>query len=79
MHFVSTVQFVSGTFLFCLYCVISQTVLVKLNETPWLWSASELYRPSDRRLAKLVPTFAEEGVAWSAQRIPTVVNLGLLP
>jgi hypothetical protein len=30
-------------------------------------------------LAKLVPTFWRiEGVAWSAQRIPTVVNLGFL-
>jgi hypothetical protein len=30
--------------------------------TPWLDSASELYRPSDRRLlAKLVPTFADRG------------------
>jgi hypothetical protein len=28
--------------------------------TPWLWSASELCRPSDRRLsAKLVTTFAD--------------------
>jgi hypothetical protein len=28
--------------------------------TPWPWSESELYRPSDRRLsAKLVPTFAD--------------------
>jgi hypothetical protein len=39
------------------------------------YSASELYRPSDRRLsAKLIPTFC----AWSAQRIPTAVNLGFL-
>jgi hypothetical protein len=29
------------------------------KQTPWSESASELYRPSDRRLsAKLVPTFA---------------------
>jgi hypothetical protein len=34
---------------------------LKLNYTPWLWSASELYRPSDRHLAKLVPTFANRG------------------
>jgi hypothetical protein len=28
-------------------------------------------RATDRRLlAKLVPTFADKGVAWSAQRIP---------
>jgi hypothetical protein len=39
---------------------------------------SELYRPSDRRLsAKLVPTLAD-GVAWSAQRIPTAVNFCFL-
>jgi hypothetical protein len=25
-----------------------------------------------------VPTFAVEGVTWSAQRIPTAVNLGFL-
>jgi hypothetical protein len=43
-------------------------------------SASELCRPSDRRLStKLVPTFLRaEGVAWSAQPIPTAVNLGFL-
>jgi hypothetical protein len=30
------------------------------NKTPWPQSASELYRPSDRRLsAKLMPTFKE--------------------
>jgi hypothetical protein len=28
--------------------------------------------------AKLVPTFADRGVAWSAQRIPTAVNLDFL-
>jgi hypothetical protein len=33
---------------------------VHLNQTPWLESASELYRPSDSRLsAKLVSTFAD--------------------
>jgi hypothetical protein len=32
----------------------------KINKTPWPESASELYRPSDRRLSsKLVPTFAD--------------------
>jgi hypothetical protein len=31
-------------------------------KTPWPESASELYRPSDRRLsAKLMPTFADRG------------------
>jgi hypothetical protein len=38
------------------------TIYEKLNSTPWPESASELYRPSDRRLsAKLVPTFADIG------------------
>jgi hypothetical protein len=42
-----------------------QTYKIITNETtPWLWSASELYRPSERRLsAKLVPTFADRGVS----------------
>jgi hypothetical protein len=32
------------------------------TQTLWLYSASELYRASDRRLsAKLVPTFADRG------------------
>jgi hypothetical protein len=35
--------------------------------SPWPESASELYRPSDRRLsAKLVPTLQIEGATWSA-------------
>jgi CBS-domain-containing membrane protein len=39
------------------------SLFIKKNkETPWPESASELYRPSDRRLsAKLVPTFADRG------------------
>jgi hypothetical protein len=40
-------------------------VIVKII-TPWLQSASELYRPSDHRLsAKLVPTFADRKVSRS--------------
>jgi hypothetical protein len=36
--------------------------LTKQKKTPWLLSASELYRPSDRRLsAKFVPTLADRG------------------
>jgi hypothetical protein len=36
--------------------------LQKKKKTPWLWSASELYRPSDcRLLAKLMPTLADRG------------------
>jgi hypothetical protein len=35
---------------------------IKKTKTPWPESASELYRPSDRRLlAKLVPSFADRG------------------
>jgi hypothetical protein len=34
----------------------------KNKQTPWSESASELYRPSDRRLsAKCLPTFADKG------------------
>jgi CBS-domain-containing membrane protein len=37
-------------------------VITTNKQTPWFESASELYRPSVRRLsAKLVPTFAERG------------------
>jgi hypothetical protein len=44
------------------------------KRTPWLWSASELCRPSDHRLlAKYYELLRIEGVAWSAQRIPPVV------
>jgi hypothetical protein len=50
-----------------------------LKVTPWLKSVIELYRPSDRRLsAKLVPTFADGGVAWSVWRIPYGHNLCFL-
>jgi hypothetical protein len=41
---------------------LEEVSLIKKNYTPWPESASELYRPSDRRLsAKLVPTFADRG------------------
>jgi hypothetical protein len=41
------------------FLVLLRTVL---NQTPWLESASELYRQSYRRLsANLVPTFADRG------------------
>jgi hypothetical protein len=34
-------------------------------KTPWSEFASELYRPSDRRLSvKLVPTLRIEGATW---------------
>jgi hypothetical protein len=47
----------------------------KPKQTPWSESASELYRPSDRRLpAKLVPTFAYRGVPRSQRGVsPTAV------
>jgi hypothetical protein len=37
-------------------------VHISITITPWPEYASELYRPSDRRLSeKLVPTFADRG------------------
>jgi hypothetical protein len=51
---------------------ITSTIEGGGEETLWPEFASELYRPSDRRLsAKFVPTF--EGAIWSAWRIPTAV------
>jgi hypothetical protein len=39
-------------------------LLTSCTLTPWLSSASELYRPGDRRLsAKIMPTFADRGVS----------------
>jgi hypothetical protein len=36
------------------------------KQTPWSESASEQYRPNDRRLsAKIVPTFADRGATCS--------------
>jgi hypothetical protein len=45
------------------HCYLSGTVHIpSFVNTPWSESASEQYRPSDRRLsAKLVPTFAARG------------------
>jgi hypothetical protein len=41
---------------------LGKTIFIQ-NKNPWPGSASELYRPSDRRLlAKLVSTFVERGV-----------------
>jgi hypothetical protein len=49
------------------------------NETPWPESASELYRPSDRRLsAKLVPTFADRGCHLVSMADPYGRILGFL-
>jgi hypothetical protein len=47
--------------------------------TPWPGSASELYRPSDRRLsAKLAPTFADRGCRVVSAADPHVRVLGFL-
>jgi hypothetical protein len=49
-----------------------QVICIKAKKTQWLWSASELYRQSDRCLsAKFLQI---ESVAWSAQRIPTTAT-----
>jgi hypothetical protein len=48
----------------------------KTNQTPWPESASELYRPSDRRLStKLVPTFADNR-RLSTKLVPTFADRG---
>jgi hypothetical protein len=42
--------------------LVNTFILFQQTTTPWSVSASELYRPSDRRLsAKLVQTFADRG------------------
>jgi hypothetical protein len=49
-------------------------IRLKRNKTPWPSSASDLYRPSDRRLStKFVRTLVGRNFAWSAQRIPTPI------
>jgi hypothetical protein len=47
----------------------------KKKKNPWPESASELYRPSDRRFyAKLVPTFADRRVSrFQCSGFPTSV------
>jgi hypothetical protein len=41
---------------------VPEFIKQKQKQTPWPQSASELYRPSDRRFsAKLAPTFADRG------------------
>jgi hypothetical protein len=50
---------------------INKNIFKQNKQTLWPESASELYRPSDRRvLAKSVPTLRIEGVVWTVQRIP---------
>jgi hypothetical protein len=46
----------------------------KNKQNLWPESASELYRPRDRRLSKKsLPNLLIEGATWSARRIPTAV------
>jgi hypothetical protein len=63
-----------------LHCFITQKVIsVKISTTPWPESASELYRPSDRRLStKLVPTFAHREFSRSRVTDPYGRNLDFL-
>jgi hypothetical protein len=51
----------------------------KKTKTPWSVSASELYRPSDRRLsAKRLPTFAHRGCHVVSVTDPNGRILGFL-
>jgi hypothetical protein len=51
----------------------------KKKKTPWSESASELYRPSDRRLsAKWLPTFADRGCHVACVTDPSGRILGFL-
>jgi hypothetical protein len=55
------------------YKFLEQSYNLSTNkeQTRWSQSASELYRPSDRRLLeKLMPTLADRSVPSSARRIP---------
>jgi hypothetical protein len=64
-----TLVFIQNTFILSARDddILEKVVKQKQTEqTPWPQSASELYRPSDRRLsAKLVPTCADRGVSRS--------------
>jgi hypothetical protein len=52
---------------------------IEKKEAPWPESASELYRPRDRRLsAKKVPTFADRGCHVVSVADPCGRNLGFL-
>jgi hypothetical protein len=59
---------------------ISQTTLLHINkQTPRSESASELYRPSDRRFsAKRLPTFADKGCHVVSVTDPYGLILGFL-
>jgi hypothetical protein len=54
-------------------------LICELKKTPWSESASELYRPSDRRLsAKWLPTFADRGCHVVSMTDPYGRILGFL-
>jgi hypothetical protein len=54
-------------------------LLLCLNKTPWPEAASELYRPSNRRLlGKLVPTLADGGCHVIGMMDPYGCILGFL-
>jgi hypothetical protein len=68
-------QSVSKNLIFNSYSTTRYSVYIPMTGwltyllTPWSESASELYRPSDRRLsAKWLPTFVDKGATWSAWR-----------
>jgi hypothetical protein len=58
-------------------CVIT-TIIIIIIITPWPESASELYRPSDRRLsAKLVATFADRELSRSQRGGPSTAVISI--
>jgi hypothetical protein len=66
-----------NTMLWQLDCVHAKNK--KNKQTPWSESASELYRPSDRRFsAKWLPTFADKGCHVGSVTDPYVRILGFL-
>jgi hypothetical protein len=60
-------------------CKCSKYIWIEQKKTPWSESASELYRPSDRRLsAKWLPTFADKGCQVIRVTDPYGLILGFL-
>jgi hypothetical protein len=58
---------------------IEGQIKLYIYKTLWLEFASELYRPSDRRLsAKLVPTFVDRRCHMVSTMDPYAHNLGFL-
>jgi hypothetical protein len=71
----------TGSILFEIYSInkLGMHVLNTNKQTPWSQSASELYRPSYRRLsAKLMPTFANRGCRVVSATDPHGRILGFL-